>query len=551
MPLFRGKIFHTTLALSLTVGTLQLFAEEETLNVILEQKEQKVAPKVYLSLQNAIAKTLKSQWNILKAQLEIEQSMGTWIQSAGPFDPVLTGAYKYDDQTKAFSSQYLTGESRSLVEKTSSLKAAKLFRPGTSASAQIQIQEQDLSPRYFGISRTTQTDYTFTIDQPILKRLIWNMDWMQEKANEYNFEASKMDFLFTISEQLEAMVSEYWNVVQAQKLLDIARDAESRYRDLVAYTRKMIAANQMAQTDMEQVLVQLSTSVIARLNQEEQYYKAIRALQIAMGVSDTNLFDVEIVLEYILDPLPNNPKQILDLPIMLGMIDESIDVLRKDIYALELQEKGYDKLISASKNSLLPELDLVAEVNIQDNNENQGHWKGMDLERGRTEWSLAVNFSYPISTSNARGEWMQYRSEKFQTQVTKDLTKQKALSDISVALYENWNLYRVLGEAKQSVLENQILVRDEIKMLGLGLSTIFQVIRFEQDLTAALQTEVESLTQYAQNLVNIRFQTGTIVLLNKDGNIRIGDVTRIPQQELSAQTRSDQIVVGPKLISRN
>jgi outer membrane protein TolC len=86
-----------------------------------------------------------------------------------------------------------------------------------------------------------------------------------------------------------------------------------------------------------------------------------------------------------------------------------------------------------------------------------------------------------------------------------------------------------LKKAHESVLVYQTAVEKERLKLKLGESTIIDLIDVDDRLTTAMETEVSARLSYAKALVQLRFETGTILSPDlKNISVSMKELTTVP-----------------------
>jgi outer membrane protein TolC len=132
-------------------------------------------------------------------------------------------------------------------------------------------------------------------------------------------------------------------------------------------------------------------------------------------------------------------------------------------------------------------------------------------------WSVGLVISYPIGNRDARAQYSRSKLdvEKARTDVTR--TEQSVTVDLKRAVDGLDALARAVESTREAreVAEEQLDA--ENKKLAVGLSTNFQVLQFQQDLTDRRREEVGALTRYKIGLANLDRATGTTLdTLNVD-----------------------------------
>ena len=117
-------------------------------------------------------------------------------------------------------------------------------------------------------------------------------------------------------------------------------------------------------------------------------------------------------------------------------------------------------------------------------------------------WSVGVNVSYPLGTSNADAAFAQARLQKQQDQTTLNNIEMAIATEVRQAGRDvNTNLRRIEATRRARELAEQRLTADN-KRFSVGLATTFEVLQSQRDLSRAKQNELRAVIDYNLSLVN-------------------------------------------------
>jgi outer membrane protein len=117
-------------------------------------------------------------------------------------------------------------------------------------------------------------------------------------------------------------------------------------------------------------------------------------------------------------------------------------------------------------------------------------------------WSVALNVSYPLGTSQADAAVAQGKLQKQQQRTSlSDLEMQVATAVREAARSVNTNLKRVEATRKARELAEQRLEAEQ-KRFTVGLSTTFELFQAQRDLARARQSELNATIDYNRSLVD-------------------------------------------------
>ena len=193
---------------------------------------------------------------------------------------------------------------------------------------------------------------------------------------------------------------------------------------------------------------------------------------------------------------------------------------RTDIARLKKQLDNVDVNVRFSENQRMPGLDVVANYNVigyagtqfvfgegfpppivdQSARSFSSALRDVFGQDFRT-WSVALNFSYPLGTSQADAAVASGRLERQQGAVgLRDLELQVTTAVRDAARQVDTNLKRVEATRKARDRAERRL-EAETKRMTVGLSTTFQLFQAQRDLARQRQQEVNAMIDYNRSVV--------------------------------------------------
>jgi len=193
---------------------------------------------------------------------------------------------------------------------------------------------------------------------------------------------------------------------------------------------------------------------------------------------------------------------------------------RTDIARLKKQLDNVDVGVRFAENQRMPGLDVVANYNVigyagtqfvfgegfpppvvdQSVRSFSSALRDVFGQDFRT-WSVALNFSYPLGTSQADAAVASGRLQRQQGAVSlRDLQLQVATAVRDAARQVDTNLKRVEATRKARDRAERRLAA-EAKRMTVGLSTTFQLFQAQRDLARQRQQEVNAMIDYNRSIV--------------------------------------------------
>ncbi|SCA62549.1 hypothetical protein SCG7086_AB_00180 [Chlamydiales bacterium SCGC AG-110-P3] len=482
-----------------------------------------------LSPLDAVYITLDSHRAIKIAQLQVIQQEGTVCEQSGPFDPQLDGSVEHHIQDNFRSSGGPTGLTghRSIVN----AGVTKTTRYGTRFSAQYSVDHIDNALQIAPFtSRAGSTQITFQIDQPLLRGRRCGIDTANERASQWELEAANAAHLQTVAERLNRTVLAYWAAAAAQAQLRVERESEKRLQVLVENTQDLINLNYLASSDIEQPKAQLARQRSRRIISEQSFFSSVQAMTISMGFIDAVFIQDESLI--IFSEFPVIDSSAIEDPNAINTLVGEMLPCRHDIRELVLLERAAETLAAGACNDRKTQLDVFGSAGLVDDKFGLrvNHiGDAAKINNPQRDYRVGVTFSRPLFNRGRNGV-AKRREAEYEAAIlaTEDL-RVDAIGEIR----ELWtNQLALAFEAEHlgtSATHWRSLMENEYTKLKAGMSTLFTLIDFEEQLTATLRSYIDLQRQYAQNIVALRLAVGALVTADAGLDCyRICDVTTLP-----------------------
>ena len=456
------------------------------------------------------------------------------ISASGPsipsLDPTFTGALNWGHLTTPQSSAFLTG-SNSLIQRQNigNFGISKGFLTGTTVSLGLNnTQVTSNNPRN-DFNPATTSSLALSISQHLLQGFGTALNSRQIHIARNNREVSDLTFKLQVETTVAAVMELYWDLVSFNQAVQVGLDALAASQQLLENNRKQVEVGTLAQIEVvradaeiasrEQTLVVSQTRVL----QQETILKSALS---RTGVSSPAIAAAHIITtDRIQVPAVEPVTPIQDMTAMAI-------AARPELAQSRIQLANQQLTIRGSKNSLLPTLDVVANLSngalagdpnplpapIGSAHSNTAFFIGgygtvlsQLFARNFPNYAIGLSLNIPIRNRAAQAQVISdeltYRQQqlvlqRLENQVRVDV--QNAVIGVSQARAQ----YQ--SAQKAQVLQAQTLDA-ETKKLSLGASTIYNQILAERDLVTAQSNMVAAEAAYARAKVELDRATGQIL----------------------------------------
>ena len=322
--------------------------------------------------------------------------------------------------------------------------------------------------------------------QPLLRGFGADIDTASLKVARLGETISVLAFRETVARAVDSTIRAWRSLVRARRQLEIGEASLERAREQLAINRKLIEAGQMA----EREILQSEADVAAR---------ELGLIQTRNGVTSANfaligILDIDSAT--VIQPVqrPAAPRTALS-------VDEAVDI------ALG-RSPGYARALLFKE---------VAEIDVAVAEDNRRWDLSLDLDASRdtggggqgTDYAAGLRLRIPLwdrgpelGLMGARAGLTQAERGLVELRQSMDISVRQAVHDVEVGL-------RRIELARQALALTREKLEIERSKLQQGLSSTFQLSRFEEDLVSAQNAEVDALVDYENALTALDQTLGT------------------------------------------
>lgn len=461
------------------------------------------------TLLSAIDTAVEYNTSLLVANAQIDTRSGNLQVERGFFDPAITAAVSGDTSQDfnikdVFSISGFQGKRADSAQYGISLNKPLLL--GGNIAFDVQMLRDD--PFFAGTNITGyQSKIGMRLNLALLRGAGIDYNSAQIRQAEQELKATQNDLVHTISAIVRDVTQAYWRYLAAARTLVIQQNAVQRSQRQLDETQRLVDKDERPAADLEQIKALLATRKADFAAVEQAQQRAQQDLGVLLGIP----FDQFNTLTQPADDFPET-----DLNYMTAepkLVDLAKD-MRWDLQALHDRVEGSKILLDAAQNGMLPRLDLSLFTG----------YRGLDItgsERAAVtaygeriagpDISVGLNYEWNINRNKARGTILSANAIFQQGLYQQDFLSRTISSEVSLA----WNsLNRAksqLNYAKAAMENLRLAVDNEQKKLSRGMATVLDTIVLENQLIDAEKRYVLAHEQFADSVVELRFQSGLII----------------------------------------
>ncbi len=389
----------------------------------------------------------------------------------------------------------------------------------------------DPNPRF-------RIDLDFTVTQPLLRDFGRDVNERNLMVARTDVAISREDFQTRVEEILQQVIDGYWDLVEAREQLAVAEESLKLAEDLDRMNRIQVKVGTLAALEVVQSEAGVAARKESLITLSTQVDDAADVLRSLVNLEATDAWDAEII------PV-TDPNTATRPEVDLEQAIETAYRNRPDMRRRRLQNETLELDTRIARHQKLPRLDLSAtygfnaldgdrfvfdaagEVVVDDMGvpirTPGGYSDALDQIAGADfdGWSLSVEVGYPIQNRDARALAVEADLAAEQGDLQLRQLELQVRADVRSAA-------RALRAAAQRVeiakISSQLALKSleaEQKGYENGLSTSFEVLRIQEDLSEARSREVSAIVGYRR--AEVAYHRAIGKLLDRCGVVLAGD----------------------------
>ena len=360
-------------------------------------------------------------------------------------------------------------------------------------------------------SDVTSDGLTLHYEMPLLRGLGREVNTVDVLLARSGVEASRETLKLTAIQTIQSVENAYWDLVAAQAALSVARESLKLAQDLYELNKKKVEVGTLAPIEITQAEAGMAS-------REEGVIVAEAAVQ-----------NAEDTLRRLLaipkgDPSWDRPLELTDRPQFEA---RTVDVEgsfttamqnRPEIATARLSLRDRELSERVARNAVRHTLNLVAELNPTQSKVDQvvaippnppvsdTHADG----DGRS-WLIGLTYAYPLRNRQARANYAISKLDREKSELTVQSVEQDIRVDVRVAARNVESGAKRVSAAKSNTVLQRKTLEAEQKKFENGMSTSFEVLRIQTDLSNAQLSEIQAILDYTKSLADLERAQGTLL----------------------------------------
>ena len=363
--------------------------------------------------------------------------------------------------------------------------------------SEVGITSQIVDPRF-----ESRLDLSFT--QPLLRDFGIAVNTTAIRQAQLGERIAEQQLIQVILDTLFTVQQQYWELVFRIQDLDVKRESQQLAEQFLAENKQRVELGLLPPIE----LIQAETRIKTRQADTIQAAAAVRTAEDQLK-EVLNIPGFSGTWQIRLRPSDRPPFT----PTTGISLEEQVDVAlkkRPDFLRSQLDIAAREIARNFARNQRLPRLDIVGSANVQ------AFGAGFDESAGRLRkaegyaWAVGLRFEQPLGNRSARSELLKRNLELQQAQVDQERLLLTIIREVAQAIRDIETLHEEMEVTRTAtVLAHQQLEAEQEKF-RLGLTTSFDVLALQEELSVARTRETGALNDYNVALARLDQVTGKL-----------------------------------------
>ena len=479
-------------------------------------KAPPAGPVRQLSMESAISLALQNNLTLRVERINPELQDLAIAQARTVWTPNLTGSMSTSSRTSPISG-FFSGATDKLTRENlgTNVGANQVLPWGANYAVGWDTSRAKSNSVYDSPNPSLLTNLTFSFTQPLLRNLKVDSARNQLVVSKMNREVSDIELRQTVLTTVRNVKYAYWDLKASVAALQVARQSLDLAREALRNNKSKVEIGTMAPIDIVEAEAEVARRTEAVIVAEAAIKRNEDVLRtIILDTKDADYWTTRF-----------------DLTEQPAFEAKTVDVEQAVKTALEkrtdlLQSRKNIDIANTNlryqRNQTLPDLNAQVGYGMSGQggtklnfgpgfpppvlgqiDEGFGTMMNRLFANDYHNWSLSVQFSYPIGNGNAEAQLARNRLALTQAAVQlQNLELQVTTSVRNVARNVETNQLRVASTgATRRLMERRM--EAEQKKFAAGLSTNFLVFQAQRDLADAQYSELVALLDYNRSLVDL------------------------------------------------
>ncbi|HIF03178.1 MAG TPA: TolC family protein [Nitrospinaceae bacterium] len=473
-----------------------------------------------LSLKDAIIRTLSNNISIQVESFNNMVKKESVAESLSEFDATLGLELSTGRKTQQLASAFSSPNRMENDNDNWDLSLSQKLITGANYQFDFTNNRNKTNSKTAGLNPSYRSEFQLSLTQPLLKNFGVDLNKRNVHIANNKVDISENEFKTKVIAVVSEIEKTYWDFVFSLRDLEVKQISLERAKALQRLVKSQVLVGTLAPIET----LQAESEVASR---EEFLLTAQDAIEDNQDKLK-NILNIEFLSSEGLSPIyPSTPANIIIEDIDIKESMKMALANRPDYLGKKKDLENKDILVKYQENQIYPSVDLVGSMGLNGLSGEaititSGTFQGTSayggsygnaltdsLSTNYYDWELGVKFSYPLGNRAAKSKLSTSRLEKAQLILGIKELEKKIILDIRDSVRQlKTDSKRIKAATVAKQLAEEALKAEETKF-KVGLSTSFNVLKFQEDLAEAQSNEIKTIIDYKQSRIRFRSSTAS------------------------------------------
>jgi outer membrane protein len=485
-----------------------------------------------LSLRDAVVLTLENNSQVRVREIQVENSKFTLLGAHAPFDPVVTST---DNIIASISPPYTflqgTGSTNVNYKSTSKFlqfNYSQTFETGTNVLGGFTSSINSSNSSFFLFNPYTASTLNVQLTQPLLRNGWFSANRAPLIIARRNLQVSRASFVAEVNNNILQAVTQYWAVVQARGILDVARSSMDAAEATYKRDKRALELGALPPLDIYRSESQVASRRVQVIQSEYALRQAEDAFRLTIGANQDPFFEA-LDLDLTETPEAGNDLRTTDAASAL----QAALTKRPEFEAARAALARDETQLRLARNHLLPQLDLLALYATNGLGGSTGissagqpissSWLSQMFGFGFPTYEAQLTLSLPLKNRAAKAEMGSALVSRRSDLYSERLVREQVTLDVRNAVHQLEQAKLSIAASKEALDLAQKTMAAEQRKYQLGSGTIFFVLEAQTELATAQQTLLQSEVGYQMAIAAVDHATGELL---EPYHVQIAELTQ-------------------------
>lgn len=477
--------------------------------------------KLKLSLEDAIKLTLANNTDLRISSLQVDTAQFSLLKSQAPFDPAFITSFNPQRSTSPTATTLAGATTLSSLNQSYQSQYTQLFGTGTTYQVTMSANKSTTNSSFATLNPFITSGLQVSLSQPLLRNRGWFITHAPIIVAQRNVKQSRENFAGTVNDTIRNAINDYWDVVQAQKNLEVLQESLKLAQASYDHDKRALELGAISQLDIyqsESLVAQRKLQLVQaefQVKTAETELRRMVGADLKPGISGLD-FDLTEAAE------PTGELLAVDLEPALQTAYQK----RPELESVRIDEANAETNAKVAANGLKPDLSLggfytmngiggntLANVNGVPTIVSSGGLLDSFDQLGSMNYpsyGMSLTLRLPLRNRSAEADLGNAQVAERRALYTQRQREQAILQEMKNAI-NNLDQSKLSIEAAKVNLDiAQKRLEAEQRKYELGAETIFFVLDAQTQLSSAQQSLVQAQIGYQRALAGVDHATGEL-----------------------------------------